>query len=204
MRRLLVTLATSALAVLFGGNLLEASHRGCGGGHGHHGCGSSCGGYSGGCGSSGGCGTGCGMSCGGYAGGCGSGCMTACGGSGCGMGCGGCGSMGYAAVVDVGGRTLVQAPEAKTEQTGEAQVTLVVNLPEDARLLVDGQPTRSTSATRVFTSPPVRRGVDFQYTLQAEVDRDGKTYSVTKQVIVRAGQERQVTLDVPVRVALGN
>jgi uncharacterized protein (TIGR03000 family) len=78
-----------------------------------------------------------------------------------------------------------------------APVTLVVNLPADAKLKVDGQATTSTSATRTFYSPPIKTGQDYCYTLVAEVTRDGQTQSVTKQVKVRAGEETRVTLDVP-------
>jgi uncharacterized protein (TIGR03000 family) len=79
----------------------------------------------------------------------------------------------------------------------EAPVTLVVTLPADARLIVDDKPTVSTSDVRVFTTPPLPVGKDFHYTLRAEVNRDGRTQSVTQEVTVRGGEEARVTLDVP-------
>jgi uncharacterized protein (TIGR03000 family) len=79
--------------------------------------------------------------------------------------------------------------------------TLIVSLPPDAKLTVDGAPTTSTSATRRFTTPPLQPGRDFTYTLQAQVTVDGKAEVITKQVIVRAGQETQATLSLPTAAA---
>jgi uncharacterized protein (TIGR03000 family) len=75
-----------------------------------------------------------------------------------------------------------------------SSATLVVHLPEDARLTVDGQATASTSGTRVFASPPLADGKDYCYTLRAEVTRDGETQTVTRQVVIRAGDEKHITL----------
>jgi uncharacterized protein (TIGR03000 family) len=81
------------------------------------------------------------------------------------------------------------------------KATLVVSLPADAKLTVDGKPTASTTDTRVLVSPPLESGKDFVYTLRAEVTRDGRTQSVTRDVTVRAGQETRVTLEVPSAIA---
>ena len=75
--------------------------------------------------------------------------------------------------------------------------TIVVTLPEDARLLVDGHTTTSTSEVRVLVSPTLEPGRDFHYTLQAEVTRDGKLVRIEERVAVRAGEETQVTLRLP-------
>jgi uncharacterized protein (TIGR03000 family) len=77
----------------------------------------------------------------------------------------------------------------------EAPATIVVNLPSNAKLMVDDQPTQSQSARRVFTSPPIAAGQRFHYTLKAEVESNGKPTSVTKEVLVEAGHETQVTFD---------
>jgi uncharacterized protein (TIGR03000 family) len=81
------------------------------------------------------------------------------------------------------------------------KATIVVSLPADAKLTVDGKATTSTSDTRVLVSPSLESGKDFVYNLRAEVTRDGQTQSVTRQVIVRAGQETRVTLEMPSAVA---
>jgi uncharacterized protein (TIGR03000 family) len=76
---------------------------------------------------------------------------------------------------------------------------LVVTLPADAKLIVDGNPTTLTSSRRVFASPPLQQGRAYRYTLQAQVTRNGQTLRTTRNVIVRAGQETDVTLDIPTR-----
>jgi uncharacterized protein (TIGR03000 family) len=72
-----------------------------------------------------------------------------------------------------------------------------VSLPEDAKLTIDGQPTNSTSESRVFETPSLTPGKTFYYVLKATVVRDGKTETVTKEVVVRAGEETRVKIDVP-------
>jgi uncharacterized protein (TIGR03000 family) len=75
-----------------------------------------------------------------------------------------------------------------------APAHIVVNLPQDARLLVDGNPTKQTGASRTFVSPPLQAGIDYSYNLTVEVVRDGKTMSRTKSVPIRAGQTVNVDL----------
>jgi uncharacterized protein (TIGR03000 family) len=75
--------------------------------------------------------------------------------------------------------------------------TLVVNLPADAKLLIDGQATSSETAHRVFETPALETGREFYYTLQAQVVRDGKTEVITQRVTVRAGEATEVRLEVP-------
>ncbi|HTU23222.1 MAG TPA: TIGR03000 domain-containing protein [Gemmataceae bacterium] len=87
-------------------------------------------------------------------------------------------------------RSLYYNP-ALANQANEA--TIVVHLPEDANLTIDGQPTQSRSSTRIFHSPPLEQGKTFTYTLRAEANRDGRFVSTKKTVDVRAGQRSEVT-----------
>ena len=80
---------------------------------------------------------------------------------------------------------------------GEAPATIMVRLPGDARLTIDGASTSSTQEMRTFISPPLQPGKEYQYTLRAEVTRDGKKVERTREVTVRAGQQSQVTFDLP-------
>jgi uncharacterized protein (TIGR03000 family) len=89
--------------------------------------------------------------------------------------------------------TSYYAPPA----AGPAPATLVVHLPADARLTIDGYAPRSTSGTRWFVTPPLGAGRDFHYQLRAEVERGGKRLTRTREVAVRAGQQTDVTLDFP-------
>jgi uncharacterized protein (TIGR03000 family) len=171
MRKVLTVAALAAAVLLLDSGSASAGRRGgCGGGrHGGHG---GCGG--GGCGYGGGCG-------GGYMGGCGGGYASG--------GCGGHGGYAYGGMGLAGGYALLEAPDTTA--------TVVVELPADASLTIDGEATTSTSATRVFQTPDLEPGQTFHYTLKAQVERDGKVQSVTRQIEVRAGEQTRVSLTLP-------
>ncbi len=184
----LMHLALVGAALLFFADSSDARGRkgSCGGGGRHA---SHCGG--------GGCG-------GGYVGGCAT-CGVVGGAPGIVCGPGGCGVPvlgGIAPGVGHGGQGGHGGKDKKGKGKGgeddtAAPAGLVVTLPQDARLLVDGQQTESTSGRRVFTTPPLQSGRDYHYTLRAEVVRDGQTQHVTQQVRVRAGEYTQVNLEIP-------
>ena len=75
--------------------------------------------------------------------------------------------------------------------------TIVVELPADATLRFDGEPTTSISERRVFITPPLKPGREYHYELRAEADREGHVVSVTRTVAVRAGEESVTVLDLP-------
>jgi uncharacterized protein (TIGR03000 family) len=79
----------------------------------------------------------------------------------------------------------------------EAEATIIVTLPQDAKLTIDDEPTESTSGTRVFTTPSLPPGKNYYYTLKAEVVRDGKPIKAEQVVTVKAGQTMPVTLTLP-------
>jgi uncharacterized protein (TIGR03000 family) len=199
MRQRLLHLALAGLAVLLLASGAEARGRrgGCGGGGGR------CGGGGGGCSTSyrGGCGGGGCYTGGGYGGGCGGGSCGGgygghIGGSYCGGGHHGVGGFhqGHHGHADLGyGATMIASTAAPAN--------LVVTLPAEARLTIDGHQTTSTSGERTFVTPNLPQGQEFHYTLTAEVMRDGQMQTITRRVTVRAGQETRVQLDVPAVVA---
>jgi len=141
------------------------------------------GGRHGGCGGGGGYGGGCGY--GGYGGGCGAG---GCGYAYGGYGGGGCpGGVCYGLPTATGG-VLVLA---------DAPATIVVTLPEDAKLAIDDNATTSTSGNRVFVTPSLPIGQEYHYTLKAEVMRDGKATTVEQTITVKAGEETRIELTLP-------
>ncbi len=85
--------------------------------------------------------------------------------------------------------------EAGQTRANPDEATLVVDLPANARLTIDGQPTQLTSATRTFITPPLESGREYYYDLKAQLDRNGKTLTATKRVTIRPGQETRVHLD---------
>jgi uncharacterized protein (TIGR03000 family) len=66
---------------------------------------------------------------------------------------------------------------------------LLVELPPDAKLYIDDQPMKTTSSKRSFNTPLLQQGQQYYYILRAEVVRDGRTYTETRRVLLRAGQE---------------
>jgi len=124
-------------------------------------------------------------------------CGGACYGSGVGFG-GGCYGGGIGAPV-VPGAQVIPAPvnptPKKTSIENAAPATLVVNVPAEAKLTIDGEATTSTATQRVFVSPALEIGRDYHYTVNVEFVKEGKVVSVSKEVAVRAGNETRVTLD---------
>jgi uncharacterized protein (TIGR03000 family) len=64
---------------------------------------------------------------------------------------------------------------------------LIVTLPADAKLYVDGQPMRTPSERRVFHTPQLAPGQYYYYNLRAELVRDGRTITRERRVVVRGG-----------------
>jgi uncharacterized protein (TIGR03000 family) len=107
-----------------------------------------------------------------------------------------------------GGAKPEEAPKPKpktgTEESNlgsPTSATLIVTLPADAKLSVDGYATTSTSSVRRFITPSLDAGRDYYYTLKAEVMNEGKTEVITKRVVVRSGEVTQTTLSLPVSTA---
>jgi uncharacterized protein (TIGR03000 family) len=167
------------------GGCMGMGHGGCMGsgmGMGHGGCMGSGMGYGGGC-------MGSGMGFGG-------GCM----GSGMGSGCYGGG------IIMPGTGTQGTNPEqlknkpkskSKNETMAPAPATIVVDLPADAKLLIDNEPTSTTGTSRVFVSPTLNPGREYHYTLKAEIVKNGKSVKVEKVIAVRAGQITPASLTLP-------
>jgi uncharacterized protein (TIGR03000 family) len=163
---------------------------GCHGGHRSHGC---CGCWGGGySGYSYGYG-GCGCYGGGYGYGYGSYGMG-------GFGVGGVGTPVVPGTVVPSGTPVEPAPapapsKKSTSLEPAAPATLIVTVPAETRLTIEGEATNSTTTQRVFVTPALNYGHDYTYTLQAEFQKDGKTVTLTKEVVVKAGEETRVTFN---------
>jgi uncharacterized protein (TIGR03000 family) len=69
---------------------------------------------------------------------------------------------------------------------------VLVRVPADAKLFADGQATALAGAERVFSTPELTPGRDFQYTLKIEYVDGTETKTASKQVMVRAGHRTVV------------
>jgi uncharacterized protein (TIGR03000 family) len=80
---------------------------------------------------------------------------------------------------------------------GSDRATLVVHLPAGAKLTVDGTPTKATSDTRRFVTPPLEPGATYRYVLRGELDRNGQKVTASQNVEVRAGKTSEVHMEFP-------
>jgi uncharacterized protein (TIGR03000 family) len=72
---------------------------------------------------------------------------------------------------------------------------MVVILPPNAMLTVNGEPTKSTGGERVFETPPLKPGKAYTYELTARVPQPGGEMVTTQRVQVVPGQDTQVVME---------
>ena len=89
------------------------------------------------------------------------------------------------------GSEPVPTPKKTTAQSA-APATIIVSLPAEARLFVDGASTTSTSDRRTLVTPELAFGTTYAYTIRAEIVRDGQVQSQSQQVNVIGGQTANV------------
>jgi uncharacterized protein (TIGR03000 family) len=107
-----------------------------------------------------------------------------------GYSCSGC----YGTPVPVGPKEM-PIPAPKKEEPKKTSATITVSVPVDAKISIDGNPTKSTSAVRVFATPELTPGTVYYYTISAEVVRDGKTVTASEQIAVEAGLNASLSLN---------
>jgi uncharacterized protein (TIGR03000 family) len=107
-----------------------------------------------------------------------------------------------AAPVDPSGAVPMTPATPAAPAPGETSIQrtdglLSVNVPEDAKIFVNGTATSSTGAERQYVSRDLTGGYNYSYEVRAEVVRDGKTVEQVKTVNLRAGETAQVAFDFP-------
>jgi uncharacterized protein (TIGR03000 family) len=83
---------------------------------------------------------------------------------------------------------LPPPPIDRKKNEEQARARVIVDLPADAKLFVDGQYMHTTSARRMIQTPELIAGNVYYYELKAEIVRDGQTISAQQRVILRAGE----------------
>jgi uncharacterized protein (TIGR03000 family) len=76
-----------------------------------------------------------------------------------------------------------------------ANATLVVTVPEDAVVFINGKATQTRGALRKYFSKGLEQGETYRYTIRAQVIRGGATVEDTRVARVCAGETKSVTLD---------
>lgn len=79
-------------------------------------------------------------------------------------------------------------PLEKKTSVENDRARVIVELPEDAKLYIDGQLMKTPSARRVFRTPVLDASKTYFYELKAEVVRDGSTRQETQRIVLRPGQ----------------
>jgi uncharacterized protein (TIGR03000 family) len=70
---------------------------------------------------------------------------------------------------------------------------LLVSVPADAKVFVNGRATTSTGGERQYVSRGLENGQHYSYEVRAEVVRDGKTVSETKVAQLSAGSQANLS-----------
>ncbi len=104
---------------------------------------------------------------------------------------------------------LPSSSEATTSALESARISrdqgaLVVSLPQDAQLIVNGHKTTSKGDMRQFVSNGLLPGLVYPYSVKAVMTIDGREVVQTKDVKLRAGQraELKFDFDAPVETSL--
>ena len=79
-------------------------------------------------------------------------------------------------------------PNDPDKKPVDDKALLNVEVDADARLYINERLMKTASARRSFDTPRLEKGKTYRYTLCAEVVRDGKTVTRSKDVIVKAGE----------------
>ena len=107
----------------------------------------------------------------------------------CGKGGSG-GGYSYAPTYSACGNPYVGVAQYMAEENTRAEV--IVRVPANAKLLANGQPTELTGEQRIFHTPSLTPGEDFRYNMAIEINIDGATKTIAKQITVRAGHRTMV------------
>jgi uncharacterized protein (TIGR03000 family) len=89
--------------------------------------------------------------------------------------------------VRAGYRTVVEfaGPVAAIEK---ASSPVTVTLPAKAKLFVDGVAAAADAGTHTFRTPDLTKGKPYVYQFRAEVEKDGKTEVLSREVTFKAGE----------------
>jgi uncharacterized protein (TIGR03000 family) len=96
-------------------------------------------------------------------------------------------------------KPATKTPDTKDKKGSQlnAPARILVHLPADARLTIDGNATKSTSSSRLFNSPTLNaQGLHF-YEFQAIVERNGMQITINRLVRVQAGATTEVNIEIP-------
>jgi uncharacterized protein (TIGR03000 family) len=100
----------------------------------------------------------------------------------------------------LGGSSILPSPydplaprkETRDARSSEKEMTtasIVVEVPENADVYIDGNKMKATAGRRTFTTPPIEKGQDYFYTVRVVFDDNGKKVEDSQKVTVRGGED---------------
>jgi uncharacterized protein (TIGR03000 family) len=96
------------------------------------------------------------------------------------------------------GRLTDPLADLPDEWPGVGPARITVKVPADAKLFVDGRPTKQAGTVRQFVTPPTLvAGLTYQYDFRAEWPQDGQTVTRDRLVRFRIGSDLTVDLTRP-------
>ncbi len=108
-----------------------------------------------------------------------------------------------AAPSGAGIETAPLAPSpADSVDAADQRGSIVVKLPADAKLIVNGRLTSSVGDTREFVSNGLEADYEYPYSLQAVVVVNGREIVQNKNVKLKAGEKKELLFDLPVETNL--
>ncbi len=81
----------------------------------------------------------------------------------------------------------------KKELSLETRARLSIDVPEDAKVYLDGELMKTPVAKRVFVTPDLTPGRTYYYDLRVEVIREGQVVAASQRILMRAGQTALAT-----------
>ncbi len=86
-------------------------------------------------------------------------------------------------------KPVLSTPAVSSAPFANERARLTIDVPADARLFLNDQPTQSTAAVRTFLTPPLAVGDTYYYVVRVEMQRDGRTVSESKRVLLHPGEQ---------------
>jgi len=82
--------------------------------------------------------------------------------------------------------------DAKTSALTDGIARITVELPEDAKLTVNGVACPLTTSKRILETPELQAGQTYYYTLEAKVIRNGETIAESRRVVFESDKNVRV------------
>lgn len=76
------------------------------------------------------------------------------------------------------------------------RTTLILNVPENAKVFLAGQETKATGAVREFTTSRLTSGEWTDYSVRVEFEKDGRVESKEQVVSLKAGETQELTIGI--------